>query len=26
MKWFSKGSMFSETPVSWPPTINTCPD
>lgn len=26
LKWFSKGSIFSETPVSWPPTINTCPD
>jgi hypothetical protein len=26
LKWFSKGSVFSETPVSWPPTINTCPD
>jgi hypothetical protein len=26
IKWFRKGSMFSETPVSWPPTINTCPD
>lgn len=26
MKWFGKGSIFSETPVSWPPTINTCPD
>ncbi len=26
LKWFSRGSAFSETPVSWPPTINTCPD
>ena len=26
IKWFSRGSVFSETPVSWPPTINTCPD
>jgi len=26
LKWFSPGSAFSETPVSWPPTINTCPD
>jgi len=27
LRWFgSKTSMFSETPVSWPPTINTCPD
>jgi len=26
VKWFNKGSMFSKTPVSWPPTINTCPD
>ncbi len=25
-KWFGKGAVFSETPVSWPPTINTCPD
>ena len=26
LKWFQQGSIFSETPVSWPPTINTCPD
>jgi hypothetical protein len=27
IKWFSqKDSIFSKTPVSWPPTINTCPD
>lgn len=26
LKWFSPGSVFSETPVSWPPQINTCPD
>ena len=26
IKWFSRGSVFAETPVSWPPTINTCPD
>lgn len=27
LRWFgAKGSLFSETPVSWPPTINTCPD
>jgi hypothetical protein len=26
LKWFKKGSMLSEAPVSWPPTINTCPD
>jgi hypothetical protein len=26
LKWFSKGSPFSKTPVSWPTTINTCPD
>lgn len=27
LRWFaSKGSLFSETPVQWPPTINTCPD
>jgi len=26
-KWFGQSdSMFSSTPVSWPPTINTCPD
>jgi hypothetical protein len=26
-KWFGKkGGIFSDTPVSWPPTINTCPD
>jgi hypothetical protein len=25
-KWFGKGAVFSETPVSWPPAINTCPD
>lgn len=26
LKWFSAGSVFSETPVSWPTTINSCPD
>ena len=26
MKWFSPNSVFSKTPVSWPPVINTCPD
>jgi hypothetical protein len=26
LKWFSPGSVFSETPVPWPTTINTCPD
>jgi len=26
LKWFSPGATFSESPVSWPPTINTCPD
>ena len=26
IKWFSRGAVFAETPVSWPPTINTCPD
>ncbi len=27
IRWFSKGgSIFSATPVSWPPVINTCPD
>lgn len=26
LKWFKTGAMFSDTPVSWPPTINTCPD
>jgi hypothetical protein len=25
-KWFSSNAIFSKTPVSWPPTINTCPD
>jgi hypothetical protein len=26
IKWFSTNSIFSKTPVSWPPQINTCPD
>jgi hypothetical protein len=26
IKWFSRGAVFAKTPVSWPPTINTCPD
>jgi hypothetical protein len=27
LRWFaSEGSLFSQTPVQWPPTINTCPD
>ena len=27
LRWFSKdSSMLSNSPVSWPPTINTCPD
>jgi hypothetical protein len=27
LKWFgSINSMLSNTPVSWPPVINTCPD
>jgi hypothetical protein len=27
IRWFSQNnSIFSETPVSWPPVINTCPD
>ena len=26
LKWFSAGAMLSKAPVSWPPTINTCPD
>ena len=27
IKWFgADGSLFSKTPVSWPPMINTCPD
>lgn len=26
LKWFKSGAMFSDTPVSWPPQINTCPD
>lgn len=26
-KWFgSSSAIFSSAPVSWPPTINTCPD
>jgi hypothetical protein len=24
-KWFSSNAIFSKTPVSWPPTINTLP-
>ena len=27
IRWFgAKNSLLSNTPVSWPPTINTCPD
>ncbi len=27
LKWFgSDKSIFSNAPVSWPPTLNTCPD
>ena len=27
LRWFGSGSsLFAQTPVSWPPTINTCPD
>lgn len=27
MRWFGgQDSIFTKTPVSWPPTINTCPD
>jgi hypothetical protein len=27
LRWFSgKESLFSKTPVPWPPVINTCPD
>lgn len=27
LRWFgSDASIFSNTPVSWPPSINTCPD
>jgi hypothetical protein len=26
LKWFGGKGVFSETPVSWPTTINTCPD
>jgi hypothetical protein len=27
IRWFEQAnSLFSKTPVSWPPTINTCPD
>ena len=27
LRWFSnKDSLFSATPVPWPPAVNTCPD
>lgn len=27
LRWFaSNASIFSDSPVSWPPSINTCPD
>ena len=26
IKWFGDKGSLSKTPVSWPPTINTCPD
>jgi hypothetical protein len=26
LRWLRKPSIFSGAPVSWPPTINTCPD
>jgi hypothetical protein len=26
LRWFGANGAFSQTPVSWPPTINTCPD
>jgi len=27
LRWFSKkDSLFSTTPVPWPPAVNTCPD
>jgi hypothetical protein len=27
IRWFgTSSSLFSQSPVSWPPTINTCPD
>jgi hypothetical protein len=26
IRWFSSNSLFSQTPVSWPPFTNTCPD
>jgi len=27
LRWFGKDtSLFSKTPVTWPPSINTCPD
>jgi hypothetical protein len=27
LRWFgANNSLFSKTPVAWPPTINTCPD
>jgi hypothetical protein len=26
IRWFSKNSIFANTPGSWPPTLNSCPD
>ena len=26
IRWFGPAALLSDTPVSWPPTINTCPD
>ena len=27
LRWFGSASaLFSQTPVTWPPSINTCPD
>ena len=26
IRWFGPDALLSDTPVSWPPTINTCPD
>jgi len=26
IRWFAPNSIFAQTPVSWPPTLNSCPD
>jgi len=25
-RWFAPSSIFDQAPVSWPPTLNSCPD